>query len=71
MPPVLPFALGSLGFPTNFDFNDYKPVTHAAIDDGIRVNLRMCITCTVYRAIAEKETRSAKPSRKVLLARSS
>ena len=46
MPPVLPFALGSLGFLTNFDFNDHKAVTDVAIDNGIRVNLRMRFTCT-------------------------
>ena len=52
MPPVLPFALGSLGFLTPFDFADYKQVMDGAIDDGIRVSLRMRFTCTVYRAIA-------------------
>lgn len=52
MPPVLPFALGSLGFLTNFDFVDHKAVMDAAIDTGIRVNLRMRFTCTVYRAVA-------------------
>ena len=55
MPPVLPSALASLGFLTSFDFNDYKPVMDAAIDNGVRVDLRMCFTCTVYHAIAEKE----------------
>ena len=52
VPPVLPFALGSLGFLTNFDFIDHKAVMDAAIDTGIRVNLRMRFTCTVYRAVA-------------------
>ena len=55
VPPVLPFALGSLGFLTNFDFKDYKPTMDRVIDDGIRVNLRMRFTCTVYRAIAPEE----------------
>ena len=57
MAPVLPFALGSLGFLTNFDFNDYKLVMDSAIDHGIRVDLRMRFTCTVYRAIADIETK--------------
>ena len=61
---MLPFALGSLGFLTNFDFNDYKPVMDSAIDNGIRVNLRMRFTCTVYRAIAEKETKKRKAVKK-------
>jgi NAD+ kinase len=52
VPPVLPFALGSLGFLTNFDFANYKPTMDKVIDDGIRVNLRMRFTCTVYRAVA-------------------
>ncbi|THG93175.1 hypothetical protein EW026_g7988, partial [Hermanssonia centrifuga] len=52
VPPVLPFALGSLGFLTNFDFADHQSVMDNAIDDGIRVNLRMRFTCTVYRAVA-------------------
>ncbi|KAG8760486.1 hypothetical protein FRC11_000332 [Ceratobasidium sp. 423] len=51
VPPILPFALGSLGFLTNFDFADYKAVMDGAIDNGIRVNLRMRFSCTVYRAV--------------------
>lgn len=54
VPPVLPFALGSLGFLTNFDFADHQAVMDNAIDSGIRVNLRMRFTCTVYRAVATK-----------------
>lgn len=50
VPPVLPFALGSLGFLTNFDFKAYKKVMTSALDDGIRVNLRMRFTATIYRA---------------------
>ncbi|KAL4080200.1 ATP-NAD kinase-like domain-containing protein [Scleroderma yunnanense] len=51
VPPVLPFALGSLGFLTNFDFADHPAVVDSCMDAGIRVNLRMRFTCTVYRAI--------------------
>ena len=61
---MLPFALGSLGFLTNFDFSDHKAVMDAAIDSGIRVNLRMRFTCTVYRAIGEKETKKRKAVKK-------
>lgn len=50
VPPVMPFALGSLGFLTNFDFSDYQKVMDSALDEGIRVNLRMRFTATVYRA---------------------
>ncbi|TFK54034.1 ATP-NAD kinase [Heliocybe sulcata] len=51
VPPVLPFALGSLGFLTNFDFSEHQSVMDSVIDSGIRVNLRMRFTCTVYRAV--------------------
>ncbi|KAF5389445.1 hypothetical protein D9757_004378 [Collybiopsis confluens] len=54
VPPVLPFALGSLGFLTNFDFADHQTVMDSAIDSGIRVNLRMRFTCTVYRAVTNE-----------------
>lgn len=49
---MLPFALGSLGFLTNFDFANYRKTMDKCIDEGIRVNLRMRFTCTVYRAVA-------------------
>ncbi|KAG5352222.1 hypothetical protein C0989_003228 [Termitomyces sp. Mn162] len=55
VPPVLSFALGSLGFLTNFDFADYHAVMDSALDSGIRVNLRMRFTCTVYRAVSYEE----------------
>lgn len=64
VPPVLPFALGSLGFLTNFDFADYAGVMDSAIDNGIRVNLRMRFTCTVYRAVAPEEGRGSKAVKK-------
>ncbi|KAF8836493.1 ATP-NAD kinase [Paxillus ammoniavirescens] len=53
VPPVLPFAFGSLGFLTNFDFADHQAVVDSAIDEGIRVNLRMRLTCTIYRAVVD------------------
>jgi NAD+ kinase len=55
VPPVLPFALGSLGFLTNFNFDDHQAVMDSAVESGIRVNLRMRFTCTVYRAVKEDE----------------
>jgi len=50
VPPIVPFALGSLGFLTNFDFSDHARVMDSAVNEGVRVNLRMRFTCTVYRA---------------------
>jgi NAD+ kinase len=64
VPPVLSFALGSLGFLTNFDFADYAGVMDSVIDAGIRVNLRMRFTCTVYRAIAPEEGKGSKAVKK-------
>ncbi|PVI04714.1 ATP-NAD kinase [Periconia macrospinosa] len=50
VPPILSFSLGSLGFLTNFQFDEYRPALSKIMDDtGMRVNLRMRFTCTVYR----------------------
>lgn len=50
VPPILSFSLGSLGFLTNFEFDRYKEHLDKVMgDDGMRVNLRMRFTCTVYR----------------------
>lgn len=55
VPPVIPFALGSLGFLTNFDFANHKKVMESAINDGVRVNLRMRFTATIYRAVEDED----------------
>jgi NAD+ kinase len=50
VPPVLCFSLGSLGFLTNFEFADHKSQLNAVMGEvGMRVNLRMRFTCTVFR----------------------
>lgn len=50
VPPVLCFSLGSLGFLTNFEFENYRSHLNAVMGDvGMRVNLRMRFTCTVFR----------------------
>ncbi|ETS88070.1 hypothetical protein PFICI_01898 [Pestalotiopsis fici W106-1] len=50
VPPVLSFSLGSLGFLTSFEFEKYKHHLNRIMgDEGMRVNLRMRFTCTVYR----------------------
>ena len=60
VPPVLCFNLGSLGFLTNFDFLDYKALLNAFMGDvGMRVNLRMRFTCTVFRKGAGREKEDA------------
>lgn len=62
VPPVLSFSLGSLGFLTNFQFENYKEQLNRIMgESGMRVNMRMRFTCTVYRAPAAGA--SANPSR--------
>ncbi|KAF2774308.1 ATP-NAD kinase [Teratosphaeria nubilosa] len=57
VPPVLAFSLGSLGFLTNFDFARYKEqLNHIMGDPGMRINMRMRFTCTVYRSAASIST---------------
>lgn len=56
VPPILSFSLGSLGFLTNFEYDRFKEHLSGVMgDDGMRVNLRMRFTCTVYRDGAEGE----------------
>jgi NAD+ kinase len=51
VPAVLSFSLGSLGFLTNFEFQNYQRTLDTVMgESGMRVNLRMRFTCTVYRA---------------------
>ncbi|KAH8815269.1 NAD kinase associated with ferric reductase [Xylogone sp. PMI_703] len=50
VPPILSFSLGSLGFLTNFEYERFKEHLNKVMgDEGMRVNLRMRFTCTVYR----------------------
>ena len=50
VPPILSLSLGSLGFLTNFEYDGFKQSLNRVMgEDGMRVNLRMRFTCTVYR----------------------
>lgn len=50
VPPVLSFSLGSLGFLTPFAYDRFKEhLSRVMGDDGMKINLRMRFTCTVYR----------------------
>lgn len=49
VPPVLSFAMGSLGFLTKFDFNEYKKTLEQAFHDGITISLRLRFEGTVMR----------------------
>ncbi|KAI2623135.1 ATP-NAD kinase, partial [Hypoxylon sp. NC1633] len=50
VPPVLTFSLGSLGFLTKFDFNEYHDILTAAFKDGVTVSLRLRFEGTVMRS---------------------
>ncbi|KAH8924277.1 ATP-NAD kinase [Atractiella rhizophila] len=63
VPPIIPFALGSLGFLTCFDFQNFEKVMDSAVENGIRCNLRMRFTCTVYRAVHGEQNRTRKAIR--------
>ncbi|KAI0408223.1 ATP-NAD kinase-like domain-containing protein [Xylaria palmicola] len=55
VPPVLSFALGSLGFLTKFDFNEYQESLTTAFTVGVTVSLRLRFEATVMRSQQLKE----------------
>ena len=50
VPPVLSFSLGSLGFLTKFDFNEYQNILNMSFRDGVVVSLRLRFECTIMRS---------------------
>jgi NAD+ kinase len=62
VPPVLSFALGSLGFLTKFDFTDHKRILTSAFDRGVTVSLRLRFESTVMRSIRRKYSDDEKGS---------
>jgi len=50
VPPVLAFAMGSLGFLTRFDFDGYREILTKAFEDGITISLRLRFEATVMRS---------------------
>jgi len=50
VPPVLSFALGSLGFLTKFDFNQYQDTLTKAFRDGVTISLRLRFEGTIMRS---------------------
>ena len=49
VPPVLSFALGSLGFLTKFDYDGFQDTLTTSFRDGITVSLRLRFEGTVMR----------------------
>ena len=50
VPPVLSFALGSLGFLTKFDFDEFPTTLNSAFNKGVTVSLRLRFEGTVMRS---------------------
>lgn len=68
VPPILSFSLGSLGFLTNFEFSSYQTHLNRIMgDSGMRVNLRMRFTCTIYRAANRSQASQPRENRKKLV----
>ncbi|PSR94315.1 ATP NAD kinase [Coniella lustricola] len=58
VPPVLSFALGSLGFLTKFDFEDYQSILTGAFKEGVTVSLRLRFEGTIMRSQKKKRKRA-------------
>lgn len=54
VPPVLSFALGSLGFLTKFDYEDFRSTLTGAFKDGVTVSLRLRFEGTIMRSQKKK-----------------
>lgn len=50
VPPVISFALGLLGFLTNFEFEQFRKRMSNVLESGVRAYLRMRFTCRVHKA---------------------
>lgn len=50
VPPVLSFAMGSLGFLTKFDFDEHAHILTRAFNEGITLSLRLRFEGTVMRS---------------------
>lgn len=56
VPPVLSFALGSLGFLTKFDFDQYAETLTRAFRDGVTISLRLRFEGTIMRSRSYPKT---------------
>lgn len=55
VPPTLSFALGSLGFLTKFDFEEYEATLTKAFTEGVTISLRLRFEGTVMRSQKRKK----------------
>lgn len=49
VPPVLSFSLGSLGFLTNFKFEQFQKNLQGVINQRVKTNLRLRLECKLFR----------------------
>lgn len=56
VPPVLSFALGSLGFLTKFDYDEFQETLAKSFRDGVTISLRLRFEGTVMRSQKRKKT---------------
>jgi len=56
VPPVLSFALGSLGFLTKFDYDEFQETLTRSFRDGVTISLRLRFEGTVMRSQKRKRT---------------
>lgn len=54
VPPVLSFALGSLGFLTKFDYEEFQETLTKSFRDGVTISLRLRFEGTVMRSQKRK-----------------
>lgn len=55
VPPVMSFALGSLGFLTKFDYEKYPDTLTRAFKEGVTVSLRLRFEATIMRSRRREE----------------
>lgn len=58
VPPVLSFSLGSLGFLTKFDFEDFQGTLLGAFNEGVTVSLRLRFEGTIMRSQKRKRNQA-------------
>ena len=66
VPPVLSFALGSLGFLTKFDAEGYRKTLGQAFEEGLTVSVRLRLEATVMRAQSRTENGDIDESRDLI-----
>ncbi|KAF2148238.1 ATP-NAD kinase [Myriangium duriaei CBS 260.36] len=59
VPPILSFALGSLGFLTKFDYDNHPNILTRAFNEGITLSLRLRFEGTIMRSV-KREGREQK-----------